>query len=304
VTWSSNDIRNMVVGSGVPTTKTWDIAGFTSIRLGSTFHGQITRGEKFKVTTTSDNNLVEHLRVVKEGKTLRIDLQPGWSYKLVEPLKAEVVLPELEGLEAGGASKASIGGFRSANNLKVTLHGASSVEGSIEAADVDFDLSGASGLSLTGLGRDAQVSASGASHLRLKDFPFRQGKVRLSGASDARIAVQSGEAFQATVGDSSKLEGSVDVKDLSLKVQGASSATLKGKANAAILEGKSTSHLNLANLALDEATVDLSGVSQASVHARKRLHYMLSSLSRLNYAGSPSSLTGTKTAGASLHRQP
>jgi serine/threonine-protein kinase len=106
------------------------------------------------------------------------------------------------------------------------------------------------------------------------------------------------------VGDASKLEGSIDAKEISLKLHGASSATLSGKADKAIVNGKATSQLRLSKLVLQEAHVDLSGVSEASIDARKRLDYKLTSLSRLNYAGAPSTVAGTKTSGATIHPQP
>ena len=121
-----------------PASKVWEIADFSAVSIGSTFRAEISRGDRFKVSTSSDDNVLKHLSVVKEGKTLKIGLEKGWSYQLKEPLKAEVVLPVLEALDAGGASKATIKGFRSEQEFKLKLHGASTIDGALEVGNADL----------------------------------------------------------------------------------------------------------------------------------------------------------------------
>ena len=192
-----------IIGSGVSAKKVWELADFTSVQIGSTFHADITKGDKFSVTTSSDDNVVDHLRVVKEGKTLNVGLEQGWSFQLKEPLKAEILLPALDGLDAGGASKVALNGFRSEKDFKLKLHGASKVEGSIEIGDAEFDVSGASRLTLTGLAKAGRLSVSGASQLMLAEFPIKQCEIELSGASHARLEVQSGRSFKAAASGTS-----------------------------------------------------------------------------------------------------
>ena len=164
-----------IIGSGVPASKVWDLADFTAVQIGGTFHSEIKKGDKFKVVTSSDDNVTQHIQVVKKGKTLQIGLERGLNYRLKEPLKAEIVLPALEGLDVGGASKAVVEGFRSEQDFKLRLHGASKIEGSISFGDASIDVSGASHLTLNGSGKAAQISGSGASHLKLGRIPPEKG---------------------------------------------------------------------------------------------------------------------------------
>ena len=112
------DPRNPpIVGSGNPAVKTWDMAGFTSVSIGSTFRAEITRGDEFKVSTSCDDNVMPHVQVSKEGTILKIGLQRGKSYQLKTPLKVEITLPKLAGLESSGASRSTLKGFRSEEPL-------------------------------------------------------------------------------------------------------------------------------------------------------------------------------------------
>ena len=82
------------MGSGNPAVKTWDFADFNRVQINSTFRAEITKGTAFKVTTTADDNVLPHVRVIKEGTTLKITLASG-SYRLKDHPKAEITLPTL-----------------------------------------------------------------------------------------------------------------------------------------------------------------------------------------------------------------
>ena len=293
----------LVVGSGRPASKTWEVADFNAIAIGSTFRAEITRGETFKVTTSSDDNVVEHLSVVKEGKTLRVDLA------------RRAQLPARRAADGGdhttftgraggrGASCATLKGFRSDRDFLLKLHGASKVEGSLDAANADMHVSGACEVNLAGSARSARLSASGASHLKLADFAIGRCEVGLSGASHARLATRSAEPFKATASGACTLVGSVEASEVSIKLDGGSTTDLRGKADLAVLEADGTSRLGLEGLAVGEAKVKLTGSSRASVDARKSLTYELSSSSQLDYAGNPPVLTGTKAKRATLRQR-
>ena len=292
-----------IVGSGNPAAKTWDVAGFTSVVISSTFRAEITRGEGFKVSTSCDDNVTPHVQVTKEGTTLKIGLERGKSYQLKTPLKAEITLPKLVGLETSGASRSTLKGFHSQDPLRLKVSGASHIDGAIDAGDVDFDVSGASTLALTGSAGDARLEVSGASHDKLLQFPLKKCDLELSGASSAQITSRSDQPFRAELSGASHLKGSVDAAKLELGTNGASHVTLSGSAKTAKLKIDGTSHANLAELAAKEVNVALSGVSHASVQASTSLKYDLSALSKLQYSGNPATVTGKKSGGATLSRQ-
>jgi serine/threonine-protein kinase len=337
-------LENPIIGSGRPSVKVWDVADFNAVKIGSTFRAEITRGDRFKVTTSSDDNVVEHIQVVKEGKTLRIGLEQG-IYRLNEPLKAVITLPTLEALDVSGASRATLKGFRSQGDFKLNLSGASTLDGETEVGDADFLVSGASTLALSGTARASHVWVSGASHLKLPEFLMKQCEIGLSGASTVVLSVRSEQPFWATLSGASTLAGTVDAGDFELELEGASRATLggsakdakvkadgashvdmlklsvdartvtvtvgsastvalQGKAEAATIVASDSGTLRLADLAVDDADVKLSGVSRAAVRVRKRLKYDLSAQSRLDYSGNPPTLLGSKSKEATLRPRP
>jgi serine/threonine-protein kinase len=292
-----------IIGSGNPAAKTWDIAGFTSVVIGSTFRAEITRGDRFKVSTSCDDNVVPYVQVSKDGTSLKIVLQSGKNYQLKIPLKAEITLPKLAALESQGASKSTLKGFRSREPFRLKVSGASHVDGAMEAGDVDFDVSGASTLALTGSGGATQLEGSGASQIKILEFPLGKCAVVLSGASSAQIKSRSDQSFKAELSGTSNLKGSVEATDFELELGGSSHAALGGSAKRAKLKVDGTSHADLAELKAAEVDAKLSGVSHARVQATASLKYEVDSLSNLQYSGNPATVKGRKSGGASISRQ-
>ena len=56
-----------VIGSGHAGSKSWDIADFTAVKIASAFRADITQGQGFKITTFADDNVIEHIQVLKEA---------------------------------------------------------------------------------------------------------------------------------------------------------------------------------------------------------------------------------------------
>jgi hypothetical protein len=177
-----------ITGSGNVVTQEERITGFDKVDVSHAFEVEVSQGEAFSVVVHIDDNLVQHLRVDKRGRTLDIGLRPGRMFNIRKAtMQAEVTMPELTGVELSGASHATLTGFKSTKALEVDLSGASSLRGDVEAGNVRFDLSGASDVTLTGSGRDVAIDASGASEVDLADFPVDDADVDLSGASEATV---------------------------------------------------------------------------------------------------------------------
>jgi hypothetical protein len=149
----------------------------------------ISQGDSFSVVIRADDNLVEHLLVVKEGSTLKIGLKPNSPDIRSATLQAEVTMPELDGLDMRGASHVTITGFKPTQALVVDASGASHLRGDIEADTVSFDLSGSSEVILTGSAQNVMIEAEGSSEVDLADFPVVGANVKAGGKSHVTVNV-------------------------------------------------------------------------------------------------------------------
>ena len=154
-----------ISGSGSVVPQEYDLAGFDAVDISHSFKVVVTQGETYSVIVRVDDNLVEHLNVVKQGNTLKIGLKPNRNYTVRNAtLEAEVSMPELSGVEASGSSDATISGFESTKALQVDLSGSSTAVMTGSAGDVTIDTSGSSEADLAEFtGGDAIVKSSGSS---------------------------------------------------------------------------------------------------------------------------------------------
>jgi hypothetical protein len=175
-------------GSGRLTTLEKPIVGFDRVRLSHAFHVDIRQGEAFGVLIQADDNVVRYLRVIKNGTTLEIGLQPRWNYSIEQAtLRAEVTMPELTSIDLRGACQATVYGFKSAHDLKVNVSAASHLQGNMDVADLRLDVTAASHVTLTGSAQDAVVNAWMASHVDLADLEITDANVHAHGASHVTV---------------------------------------------------------------------------------------------------------------------
>ncbi len=266
VSQTSSSPSAILEGSGRAATKTVDLKDFTGIRLASAMRAEVTRADAFQVRITADDNILDHVRAVRDGSTLKLDLAPG-SYRFREPPRVSIAMPALEMIDLSGASRATVQGFESDRPFRALTGGASTLEGSIKAGTIDVNADGASTLKLRGSAKGAQVSASGASTLDLSGF-------------------------------------SVAADRLPIEANGASTVRLQGTGRIAAIKADGASNLDLSQLALDAADVEVSGASTARIRVKDLLNYDVSSASHLDYIGEPEIKRAHKDGVSSVTHRP
>lgn len=179
-----------LVGSGNLETEVYAFSDFTEVEISSAFEFEIEQSSSYSVNVTADDNVMDYLQVSKDGQTLKIGLRTGLGIFLGPvsvTLRASVTMPQLGGLTASGASRGTVSGFTSAEDLDITVSGASRVTGDITAGNVEFGISGASTIQLEGSASDIDANVSGASRLNLEAFTVDNADVNLSGASSGTV---------------------------------------------------------------------------------------------------------------------
>ena len=179
--------REAVRGSGDVVTTAYEVGDFDRIRVGRALEVSIAPGETHRVELIADDNVVEHITVDRRGGTLVLDVDDDVSLRRATQ-RFEIAMPDLERVELHGAAQVELAGFTVPSRLELDLSGASELDGTAIEADVlKLDLSGASEVRLDGTGRTADVHASGASFVELRDLTLVDADVDLSGASKANV---------------------------------------------------------------------------------------------------------------------
>ncbi len=236
-------------GLGGTVTQKKDFANFSSVDVENLFTVQITRSDSYSTTVTASKDLLDYLSLSKEGETLKVYLNPRHAFTdftlKAQTLKVAITMPVLHELRLSGAVRGTIGGFKSSNDFKLEVSGASSlaidkievgnsefeisgaskVNGNMKGKDMQIEISGASTIKLEGSANDLSLKASGASRLDLLNFNLTTANVNLSGASEATVNAK--EKLDVVLGDASRLYFHGNPTIANLSISGAS--TIKHK---------------------------------------------------------------------------
>jgi hypothetical protein len=129
------------------------------------------------------------------------------------------------------------------------------------------------------------------------------GGLQLSGASTAALSgFSGGMAFRGQLSGASRLTGDMSAARTVLDLSGASQATLRGESDTLDAKASGASKLNLGELTVRSATIELSGASSALIHATEEIDATASGASTVTYIGNPPSVR-EDTSGASTVKQ-
>ena len=226
--------------AGSETQRNYDFDGFNKIEVSSAFQVEVIPSDSYSITITAQKKLFDHITVTKTGDTLGISMKwsfgtwlSSWGFR--SP-KARITMPVLTGLEMSGASKGTVKGFKSSENLELVISGASSLEVDMEVKDADIEVSGAShltgvlksgntkmevtgasGIELKGSGDNLDINVSGASRANLENFTVHNADTSISGASHAIISADSKITVELSGASSLEYTGNpeISVKDIS-----------------------------------------------------------------------------------------
>jgi len=97
--------RVSTTGSGVVLSSEHGIADLDELDVGNAFEVGVSQGDTYRVIVGIEDNRERYLEVDKQGRRLRIGLEPGRAYILSNAtLEVEVTMPALSGLTLSGAA--------------------------------------------------------------------------------------------------------------------------------------------------------------------------------------------------------
>ncbi len=202
---------NTIQGKGPMKAKEYDLAGFNGVEASSAMKVTIHKADRFKVSVSVQENLLPYVEVEKRGDVLYLGMKSGHSYSNMQ-VEANVYMPELAFVGLSGACQGHLDGEWLAQDFKMELSGACSLDGAIAMEDGVMDVSGASSVSLTGKARSLTVEASGACKLRMARFSADRLTISLSGASSGEMQVEKVLDAEASGASSFEYSGNPEVK--------------------------------------------------------------------------------------------
>lgn len=225
-----------------------------------------------------------------------------------------IYTPEFPSVTLSGNSQMSVsGGAFSGESLAVNMSGITKLEGlsgTWDKATITMSgstkinnltlTSGSCHITCSGVAEIGGISSinsdkvvlsmSGTSKISLENFRSESINATASGVSKFKtLEVNAGELC-ATLSGTSSFNLSGSIRKVSADMHGASSLSLKGTGNEMAVSGSGTAVVNAEKFTVKDASLNLSGVSGASVTVTEKLETETSGNSHIDYYGRPKSV--------------
>jgi hypothetical protein len=113
-------------------------------------------------------------------------------------------------------------------------------------------------------------------------------KIELSGGSQVYITgFSSAHDFEVELSGGSQLSGDISAGDAEFELSGGSQVELEGSGEDLAIDASGGSRLDLEDFPIDNASIDMSGGSRATINISGTLNAALSGASRIEYVGEP-----------------
>ena len=109
--------------------------------------------------------------------------------------------------------------------------------------------------------------------------------------------------FEGELSGASEVSGYLQAISCDIELSGASEIDLNGSGGDIRLDASGASQIEMASFTVDDADIDLSGASDASLNINGRLDVSLSGASSLEYSGNPTLGDFDLSSGSELERQ-
>ncbi len=147
------------------------------------------------------------------------------------------------------------------------------------------------------------LNLSGASRGDVSGFSSTDSlDIDLSGASSLDIDGVTAGNTDFDISGASRAYGSIEIADGDFNVSGASTVELEGTATDVTMDVSGASTMKLRDFAVEDADIELSGASSATINASGILDINVSGASGLTYTGNPT-LDDIEVTGASTIRK-
>lgn len=236
-----------VQGDGHKVTQARQVTGFKRVEIRGALDAEIKEGA-FSVAVTADSNLQPLILTEVQGDTLVIRAQEN-----IHPSKgskAEIALPDFQGVTVSGAGDVDVRGISHANAVTLTVSGAGDVDYAGAAQSLEVDVSGAGDIkanltgdvekvsaTVSGTGdvtlrgsavRALQATVSGTGNLDAKELPAKAANAEVSGTGNIRATVQPGGKLNADLSGVGNLDWWGDAQEKHISSHGMGGATHHG----------------------------------------------------------------------------
>ncbi len=171
-------------------TRTYPASGFTTVALRGGDDVDVRVGPGFSVRADGDADVLDHLKIARDGDTLRIGRvsTSGWSWG-GKHAKISITMPVLVGTAVAGSGDLTVDRVVGARFKAANAGSGRLAIGQLVVDQAEFDLAGSGGVRAAGEVKALKVSMAGSGSLDAADLKAAQADVSVAGSGRVRAGV-------------------------------------------------------------------------------------------------------------------
>ncbi len=173
-----------------------ELGDFSEIISDSPLRLVIKKGDHYEVVIQGNKDDIGKVMLDRTDETLTAKTKKSVLHSNLEKITIHLLMPELAGIDLGGAASALIEGFDN-DKIEVKLSGAATSEMNVHPEMLNLYLSGASRLQLNGSAKYLTAALKGASSLKAFDCKADNVDLKASNAASAKVYARNKLTVQA-----------------------------------------------------------------------------------------------------------
>ncbi len=177
-----------------PFDQTRQVSGFSGVASAGAFDVFITTGGQEGVKLEGDNDLLDKIETVVEGKTLHIRTKQEFQNDRLNfsGVKVYVTARELDALTLSGSGKMKVNSPLKADAFAATVSGSGRIEaGRITSNRLSATVSGSGSFDASGSAKETEITVSGSGGFNGKNFTAGDAEVRVSGSGTVYLRAEN-----------------------------------------------------------------------------------------------------------------
>ena len=188
--WSGDDDVPGVAGSGSGGTRTYAVADFTSIDQRGPDDVDVRVGSGFSVRAEGDPDVLERVKIVHDGNTLRIMRKKTSGFNWSSGgAKVYVTMPRIEAASLAGSGDIAVDRIDGAA-FDGDIAGAGSLAlGRVSVETLKLSIAGSGSVKAAGQTRTLSISIAGSGDVEAAELRASGAKINIAGSGNVRAAV-------------------------------------------------------------------------------------------------------------------
>ncbi|WEK44343.1 MAG: DUF2807 domain-containing protein [Candidatus Sphingomonas colombiensis] len=196
------DSQPSIAPNGSGSSRTFAANDFTAVELRGPDDMDVRVGSAFSVRADGDPGVLDKLRVVRDGQTLRVGRKTGFSWGSTGSAKIYVTMPRVTAASLSGSGNLAVDRIEG-SGFDGALSGSGDLKiGAIAVDNAAFSISGSGKVSTDrGTARQLKISVAGSGDVDARNLVAQSAKVDVAGSGDVRATV-NGPATVSIMGSS------------------------------------------------------------------------------------------------------